>query len=284
MNKLFERYTEKARRVMFFARHEASEFGSAHVEPEHLLLAVAREAPRLTEAIPEDSFRARLRKEPPSPDAVPAAGLPLSLATKEVLFRAALLADERRDRRVDCFHLLEALRRGEGPVAEFLAGCPSAPEQAPPEVGELARPIAAAIARSANRLRSLDEEASSHRLKRRGWTRKQALGHLIDLAAAHQQWVARALAEPRVDAVSYPDPSWAEAQNYDELPWEQLVDWWLQVNGMLVHAASQAGDGRKNIPCRIGLPLAVPLVELLTRYVARLEDVLGEILTHGDRE
>jgi len=35
---MFERYTEKARRVIFFARYEASQFGSPCIETEHLLL------------------------------------------------------------------------------------------------------------------------------------------------------------------------------------------------------------------------------------------------------
>jgi hypothetical protein len=37
---MFERYTEKARRTIFFARHEASDFGSSFIETEHLLLGL----------------------------------------------------------------------------------------------------------------------------------------------------------------------------------------------------------------------------------------------------
>src|SRR5207237_160254 len=40
---MFERYTEKARRVIFFARYEASQFGAPAIEPEHLLLGLVRE-------------------------------------------------------------------------------------------------------------------------------------------------------------------------------------------------------------------------------------------------
>src|ERR1700679_2273754 len=40
---MFERYTEKARRVIFFARYEASQFGSPCIETEHLLLGLMRE-------------------------------------------------------------------------------------------------------------------------------------------------------------------------------------------------------------------------------------------------
>jgi hypothetical protein len=40
---MFERYTEKARRVVFFARYEASQFGSPEIDTEHLLLGLLRE-------------------------------------------------------------------------------------------------------------------------------------------------------------------------------------------------------------------------------------------------
>ena len=40
---MFDKYTETARRVIFFARYEASRFGSQHIDTEHLLLGVLRE-------------------------------------------------------------------------------------------------------------------------------------------------------------------------------------------------------------------------------------------------
>ena len=40
---MFEKYTEKARRVMFFARYEASQMGSKRIEAEHVLLGLIRE-------------------------------------------------------------------------------------------------------------------------------------------------------------------------------------------------------------------------------------------------
>ena len=45
---MFEKYTEKARRVIFFARYEASQFGSPSIETEHLLLGLIREDKNLT--------------------------------------------------------------------------------------------------------------------------------------------------------------------------------------------------------------------------------------------
>src|SRR5580692_7185906 len=45
---MFERYTEKARRAIFFARYEASQYGSMTIETEHLLLGILREDHTLT--------------------------------------------------------------------------------------------------------------------------------------------------------------------------------------------------------------------------------------------
>ena len=40
---MFERYTEKARRTIFFGRFEACQLGSSYIETEHLLLGLLRE-------------------------------------------------------------------------------------------------------------------------------------------------------------------------------------------------------------------------------------------------
>ena len=40
---MFERYTEPARRVIFFARYEASQCAAPAIEPEHVLMGLLRE-------------------------------------------------------------------------------------------------------------------------------------------------------------------------------------------------------------------------------------------------
>ena len=46
---MFERYTEKALRTIFFARDQASQFGSSQITPEHLLLGLLHESQPLPE-------------------------------------------------------------------------------------------------------------------------------------------------------------------------------------------------------------------------------------------
>src|SRR5687768_1978100 len=40
---MFERYTESARRALFFARYEVSALGAVEIGPEHLLLGLLRD-------------------------------------------------------------------------------------------------------------------------------------------------------------------------------------------------------------------------------------------------
>src|SRR5512141_202322 len=66
---MFERYTEKARRVIFFARYEASQYGSPFIETEHLLLGCLREdrsfATRLLADFPWEQVRKDINKASP---------------------------------------------------------------------------------------------------------------------------------------------------------------------------------------------------------------------------
>src|SRR3954467_13335675 len=48
---MFERFTEQARRVVFFARYEASQLGSIDIDTEHVLLGLIREGKGLTDRL-----------------------------------------------------------------------------------------------------------------------------------------------------------------------------------------------------------------------------------------
>jgi ATP-dependent Clp protease ATP-binding subunit ClpA len=93
---MFERYTERARRVIFFARYEASVLGSSSIDTEHLLLGLLREGGGLADRILQRSQvthrsvqteieSRRLAGEPAST----AVDIPLSSAARSALQRAA---------------------------------------------------------------------------------------------------------------------------------------------------------------------------------------------------
>ena len=116
---MFERYTEKARRVIFFARYEASEFGSSSIETEHLLLGLLREDKALTNrflpAIDSvESIRNRVRAVTPMrPKISTSVDLPLSQESQRVLAYAAEETERLSHRHLGTEHLLLGLLREE---------------------------------------------------------------------------------------------------------------------------------------------------------------------------
>ena len=92
---MFERYTEKARRVIFFARYEASQFGTPHIETEHLLLGLLREdkalANRFNLPLAEiESIRKQIEVHtPPGKKVSTSVDLPMSHDSKRILAYAA---------------------------------------------------------------------------------------------------------------------------------------------------------------------------------------------------
>jgi hypothetical protein len=110
---MFERYTEKARRVIFFARYEASQFGSPEIDTAHLLLGLLREDSSLQRWVPNATFdqvrqrvTEQLAKLAPVSTSI---DLPLSEAGKHTLKEAATEADRLNHKHIGTEHLFLAL-------------------------------------------------------------------------------------------------------------------------------------------------------------------------------
>jgi hypothetical protein len=121
---MFERYTEKARCVIFSARYEASQFGSPCIEPEHLLLGILREHIGITRLLPNaDAASIRKQIEAATPRQVPSStsvDLPLSNEGKRVLAYGAQEAERLNHRHIGTEHLLLGLLREENCFAAKL--------------------------------------------------------------------------------------------------------------------------------------------------------------------
>jgi len=124
---MFERYTEKARRVIFFARYEAAQYGSPYIETEHLLFGLVRETSYLiTDLIPsvDPSYAERWRKrvEPQRRHNVSTSvDLPLSNESKRVVAFAAEEAERLRNSHIGTEHLLMAMLRERHAAYSMLA-------------------------------------------------------------------------------------------------------------------------------------------------------------------
>ncbi len=121
---MFERYTEKARRVIFFARYEASQFGASQIEAEHILLGLIREDKNLTTRFFHrshaniESIRKEIEGKTILRDRISTnIDLPLSSEAKRVLAFAAEESEKLGNRHIGTEHLLLGLLREENSVA-----------------------------------------------------------------------------------------------------------------------------------------------------------------------
>lgn len=121
---MFERYSERSRRIIFFARYEALQFGSPYIAPEHLLLGLLREDKTVTarffplKNIGADKIRAEIEERIVVRDRIPQSSeLHLSPETKKVLFYANEESRALKNRFVSPEHLLMGILREERSVA-----------------------------------------------------------------------------------------------------------------------------------------------------------------------
>jgi hypothetical protein len=319
---VFERYTEKARRAIFFARYEASVYGSPQIETEHLLLGLLREdmqfvAELRTRGATEDAVRNWIdSKVTPGPKVSTSVDLPVSQEGIRVLTYAAEESESLGQSFVGTAHLVLGLLREpqslagqclahfgvalepyrtiarattpeekrHDPITETRHARPDRirPVEAPlptPKASSLSAPIAAINRQLGLEFEQLDPD---QRLKRKPWTRKEAMGHLIDLATAHQQLLARALTEPAITVVGYPSDDWVTAQHYNDHGWYELLSLWILINRLLMHVIAQVPEGKLALMCRTGVAAPVPLSAVIERYVVDCEDLLGQILAKLD--
>jgi Clp amino terminal domain, pathogenicity island component len=122
---VFERYTEKARRVIFFARYEASNFGILSIETEHLLLGLLREdRALLSKFIPDsslDNIRSEIEGRSEKRERVPTSiDLPLSSGNQRILAFANEESQRLHHDRVGTNHILFGILREKGCMAADL--------------------------------------------------------------------------------------------------------------------------------------------------------------------
>ncbi|MCB1009378.1 MAG: ATP-dependent Clp protease ATP-binding subunit [Acidobacteria bacterium] len=121
---MFEKFNEKARRALFFARYEASKLGSRVIESEHVLLGILREGEETVAELfrrfhvkPEE-VRREIEGERVFVERISStAELPLSEESKKVLAYAAHESESMLHPAVGSEHLLVGILRVEGCLA-----------------------------------------------------------------------------------------------------------------------------------------------------------------------
>lgn len=122
---MFERYTEKARRVVFFARYEALQYGSPFIAPEHILLGLMREDKTVSarffpfrKVVTVENIRREVEERIVLRERIPqSAELHLSPEAKKILIYANEESRSLKNRHIGPEHLLLGLLREEKSVA-----------------------------------------------------------------------------------------------------------------------------------------------------------------------
>ncbi len=122
---MFERYTEKARRVVFFARYEALQYGSHYISPEHILLGLMREDKTLSarffpfrNSLTVEAIRREVEERIVLRERIPQSSeLHLAPETKRILSLANEESQRLKNRHIGPEHLLLGIVREERSIA-----------------------------------------------------------------------------------------------------------------------------------------------------------------------
>jgi hypothetical protein len=121
---MFERYTEKARRMIVQAKHEADRFGAPEIAVEHILLALLNDSALISDTVERASTKEireaitshlTLREQNSLPH-----DLPLSAESRRTLALAVEEADCANQRHIENEHILLALIQFESYAAGIL--------------------------------------------------------------------------------------------------------------------------------------------------------------------
>jgi ATP-dependent Clp protease ATP-binding subunit ClpC len=125
---MWQRFTERARKVVFYAQEEAQKFGEGYVSTEHLLLGLVRESDSVAARVLEklgvslNRIRAEVEKQLPRGDARPNQDMTLTPRAKRVIDLAYDEARNLNNNYIGTEHLLLGLiREGDGLAGRVLA-------------------------------------------------------------------------------------------------------------------------------------------------------------------
>jgi ATP-dependent Clp protease ATP-binding subunit ClpC len=141
---MWQRFTERARKVVFYAQEEAQKFGEPYVSTEHLILGLVRESDSVAARVLDklgvslNRIRAEVEKQLPRGEARPTQEMTLTPRAKRVIDLAYDEARNLHNNYIGTEHLLLGLiREGDGLAGRVLAKLGVELEKARREVGQL---------------------------------------------------------------------------------------------------------------------------------------------------
>ena len=110
------------------------------------------------------------------------------------------------------------------------------------------------------------------------WSRKEILGHLLDSASNNHQRFVRAALQGSLTFPGYDQNGLVELQQFREVDWNFLLDFWAAYNRFLAHVINSLPGTAASIKCEIGKNPAATLLWIAEDYVAHLKHHLNQIV------
>src|SRR5450432_1688007 len=142
----------------------------------------------------------------------------------------------------------------------------------------IATDLGRTVAQAKPLLMKLTNADTTVRPNAKKWTKKEILGHLMDSASNNHQRFVRATLQGSLTFPGYDQNPLVELQNFDEIDWNFLVDFWAAYNRFLAHVIGQLPTEAAAVTCNIGDNPPATLGWIAEDYVAHLKHHLNQIL------
>ena len=141
----------------------------------------------------------------------------------------------------------------------------------------VAKELVQVVDRVAGNLSNLSPQQTRQQPAPGKWSIQQIIGHLLDSAANNHHRFIRA---QQIDPFAFPgyeQDHWVRAQNYNQLPWPDLLQLWKLYNRHLAHVIEAVPSEKLTVECRIGSYPTETLSFLIEDYLAHIEHHLKQI-------
>jgi hypothetical protein len=144
----------------------------------------------------------------------------------------------------------------------------------------IASDLGRTVAQAKPLLMKLDNADTSTRPAEGKWAKKEILGHLLDSASNNHQRFVRATLQGSLTFPGYDQNALVDLQNFAEVDWNFLVDFWAAYNRFLAHVIGQLPEEAAKITCNIADHESATLEWIAQDYVAHLKHHLNQVLGH----
>lgn len=130
-------------------------------------------------------------------------------------------------------------------------------------------------------LASVPEEQMAAHLPGK-WAKKEILGHLCDSAVNNLQRFIRIQLEDQPFVITpYSQNEWVEVQAYQNIPANDILNYWHTLNRHIVGVISNIPPNKLNYQCLVNEKQSMSFSELVDDYLRHMEHHLKQIFPAG---